>query len=789
MKPVSVSVGQLVDTCRRGDINFRFSARSSAIEGIRGHQQVQRSRPQGYLAEQTVSIALKTAGFDLEVGGRIDGTWYDPTRALFCVEEIKTLRVDIEDIPQGVLDSYWLQVQLYGYIAGNHAGLDRIMLRLCFYHLDKKTETVLERVNDIQDLAAIFFDTIGFFSTILGRRQEWVAARNASMRDLKFPYGEFRQGQRDMAVSVYRAVADDQQLIIEAPTGIGKTMATLYPSVKALESSTASRVFYLSAKTSTQSLAQQALKELTVAGGSLRSIVITSKKKTCFSPGRPCHPDHCEYAKGYYDQVQETIDRMLEETEHFDRSTIECGARRDRICPFELSLDLSRSCDAIIADYNYVFDPVVYLRRFFDANNKDSVALVDEAHNLVDRGRDMFSSEVFKESYLEIARTSKHIAPAIMKAAQKVNRAFLNYKRRHKNELETHGHITGYEIPESIVSAMQTFCSNAEEELRKETYGSFRDELLDCYFESLRFLRTAENFDVDYAVLFQREFKKHSLKLYCIDPSRQLGEGFDRLASTICFSATMQPADYFRRMLGASDAASWYRLASPFNTTYLQVSVAGYIDTSYKGRNQSLTDLVELIQCVITARRGNYLVFFPSYDYLRSAVQEFENHFPELSLLVQQRKMSDEERQNFLRAFEDGGEVCGFAVMGGAFSEGVDLKGNRLIGAVVVGVGLPQIGIERNLIRNHFSETGFEYAYQYPGLVRVLQTAGRVIRDEEDRGVIFLVDKRYRERRYLDLLPSQWSPSLCENTSEIAANLESFWSRQQEFFELTGPKK
>ena len=787
MNPVALSVGQLVDLCRRGDINFRFSAKSSAIEGIRGHQRVQQSRRQGYLAEQPVSIALRTAGIDLEVGGRIDGCWYDPARALFCIEEIKTLRVEVEDIPQGVLDSYWLQVQLYGYIAGNQAGAGRLILRLCLYHLDKKTETVLERVSDIQELAAIFFDTIGFFSTILAQRQEWIAARNASMRDLDFPYGDFRTGQRDMAVSVYRAVADGRQLIVEAPTGIGKTMATLYPSIKAMESSTANRVFYLSAKTSTQALAQIALKDITVAGGKLRSIVITSKGKTCFSPGQPCHPDHCEYAKGYYDQVQDTIDTMLVETEHFDRPTIEFAARRDRVCPFELSLDLSRSCDAIIADYNYVFDPVVYLRRFFDSSNKDSIALVDEAHNLVDRGRDMFSSKVYKESYLAIARASKKTAPAVMKAAQKVNRAFLAYKKRYKNEFEAHGHITGYDIPESVVSAMQTFCSCAEEELRKETYGSFRDELLDCYFDTLRFLRTAENFDVDYAVLFQREPKKHSLKLYCIDPSRQLGEGFDRLASTICFSATMQPTDYFRRMLGASDAASWYRLASPFSPANMQVNVAGFIDTSYKGRNQSLTDLVELIQCVIAAKRGNYLVFFPSYDYLQSAAQAFENRFPQFPLLVQQRKMTDEERQNYLSTFKDGGEVCGFAVMGGAFSEGVDLKGNRLIGAVVVGVGLPQIGIERDLIRNHFSGTGFEYAYQYPGLVRVLQTAGRVIRDEEDRGIIFLVDRRYRERRYLDLLPSEWAPRACENTAEVAVNLESFWSRQQSLFGVSDP--
>ncbi len=775
MKPVSISVGQLTDFCRRGDINFRFSAKSSALEGIRGHQRVQKSRGEGYVAEHPVSMELRTADMALEVGGRIDGCWFEQARGLFCIEEIKTLRVEVEDIPSGVLDSYWHQVQLYGYIAGCQVGAEQLILRLCFYHLDRKSETVLERIADIRDLAGIFVDSIGLFSTILGQRQEWIAARNGSMRDLEFPYGEFRSGQRDMAVSVYRAVADDRQLIIEAPTGIGKTMATLYPSIKAMESSAADRVFYLSAKTSTQELAQIALKDLTAAGAVLRSIVITSKEKTCFSPGQPCHPDHCEYAIGYYDQVQDTIDTMLDETAHFDRSTIERAARRDRICPFELGLDLSRSCDAIIADYNYVFDPVVYLRRYFDTNNRDSIALVDEAHNLVDRGRDMFSAEVHKESYLSIAKTLKNIAPAVMKAAQKVNRAFLGYKKQYGEEFEKHGHITRYEIPESLVSAMQTFCSSAEEELRKETYGSFRDQLLDCYFDTLSFLRTAENFDVDYAVLFRREAKKHSLKLFCMDPSRQLGEGFERLASTICFSATMQPAEYFRRMLGASGAANWYRLPSPFSAANLQVNVAGYIDTSYKGRTQSLSDLIDLVQCVITARRGNYLVFFPSYDYLQSATQLFEERFPQITTLVQQRKMSDEDRQEFLGAFTEGGQVCGFAVMGGAFSEGVDLKGNRLIGAIVVGVGLPQIGIERDLIREHFPEAGFEYAYQYPGLVKVLQTAGRVIRDEEDRGTICLVDKRYRERRYLNLLPPEWEPGFCEDSTAIKANLESFW--------------
>ena len=778
MKPVSISVGQLADFCRRGDINFRFSSKSSALDGIRGHQRVQQSRAAGYLAEYPVSMALKTAGMHLVIGGRIDGCWYESARGLFCIEEIKTLRVEVEDIPQGVLDSYWLQVQLYGYIAGSEKEVSKLILRLCFYHLDKKSETILERVVDLRELAGIFTDTVGLFSTILGQRQAWVSTRNESMRDLAFPYGKFRSGQRDMAVSVYRAVADDRQLIIEAPTGIGKTMATLYPSIKAMESSAADRVFYLSAKTSTQALAQIALKDLTVAGAALRSIVITSKEKICFSPGQPCHPDHCEYAKGYYDQVQDTIDIMLEEAEHFDRTTIELAARRDRVCPFELGLDLSRSCDAIIADYNYVFDPVVYLRRYFDTNKRDSIALVDEAHNLVDRGRDMFSAVVYKESYLAIAKRLKNTAPVVMKAAQKVNRAFLDYKKQYKAEFETNGHITGYSIPESIVSAMQIFCSSAEEELRKETYGSFRDELLICYFETLRFLRTAENFDADYAVLFQREAKKHGLKLYCMDPSRQLGKGFDRLASTICFSATLQPAEYFRRMLGASDVANWYRLPSPFSAANLQVNVAGYLDTSYKGRDQSLSELVDLVQCVITARRGNYLVFFPSYEYLRSAVQLIGERFPQITTRVQQRQMSDEERQNFLGAFTDGGEVCGFAVMGGAFSEGVDLKSNRLIGAIVVGVGLPQIGIERDLIRDHFPEAGFEYAYQYPGLVRVLQTAGRVIRDEEDRGIICLVDRRYRERRYLDLLPAEWVPRFCENRAEITENLESFWRAQ-----------
>lgn len=774
----NVSVGDLTTLCRGGDINFRFSSRSSAMEGIRGHQQVQRSRGEHYVPEYPVALSVIEDGREMTISGRLDGIGYDKVRQLFVIDEIKTLRIAVSEIPGSIMDSYWHQVLLYAYMLLQELNTEtRIVVRLCFFHLDESSEETIERLVTRENVTQLFADTVHYYFNYLDRREAWLDARSKSLAGLSFPYGEFRKGQRDLSVAVFRALDDGGHLVLEAPTGLGKTMGTMYPAVRRLERQEVKRVMYLSAKTQTQQQAKAAVADLRGRGAALRSVVLTARDKVCFSPGEPCHPDHCQYAKGYYDKLPIAIDDILASDRDFTRERVEQLALQHELCPFELGLDLASQCDVIVADYNYVFDPVVYLRRFFEQGVKDSIVLIDEAHNLVDRGRQMFSAELDKEDFLGIARLMSESSPAVARAAKSVNRSILNYCKPNKLRFDELGHLTDSELPLGIIRSLTRFVAVAEEELRMERsdLGGRRETLLGVYFDALRFLRTSEWFDDTYIFLINRVARKQRLHLYCVDPSIRLAEVFDRLAASVSFSATLRPSGFFREMMGIPESSKWYRLPSPFPEERLHVSVATFVDTSYRGRESSADELCTLIHDVISGKPGNYLIFFPSYQYLETIQDRFEQKYPAIPLLVQARNMSDEERGDFLSRFDDASETCGFAVMGGAFSEGIDLKGDRLIGVVVVGVGLPQVGIERDLIRDHFPEHGFEFAYQYPGMTRVLQTAGRLIRDAKDKGVLCLVDRRYEEDRYLDLLPAYWMPSICRNSGDVRENLFRFW--------------
>jgi len=778
VKTYKVSVGDLTDLCRGGDINFRFSSRSSAMEGVRGHQRVQKSRGDDYLPEYAVSLVVDDGARALDLSGRIDGVFHDRSRQLYVIDEIKTLRVSVSDIPPSVLDSYWLQALIYAHMMLQETTHQHILVRLCFFHLDEASEEILERLVSRDEVREIFTDVAIYYLAYLERRETWLSERARTIAGLSFPYGEFRDGQRDLSVAAYRALTQGEHLVMEAPTGLGKTMGTMFPAIRQLESGEINRVMYVSAKTATQLQAMSAVQDLVEQGASLRSVVLTARYKICFNPGEPCHPDHCGYARGYYDKLPRVLDDILATDRQFSRQRIEQLAGEHEVCPFELGLDLASECDVIVADYNYVFDPSVYLRRFFDGRKRDSIVLIDEAHNLVDRGRQMFSAEIEKDSFLAVARLMSGSAAGVTKAARAMNRAILDYRKANSDEFEARGHLVDSVLPEALVTSLRRFAEAAEEELRAEKtdLAGAREMLLDLYFEALRFLRTADWFDDTYVFLLEKSGKRHRLQLYCVDPSARLAEVFERLAGSVSFSATLRPSGFFRQMMGVPEASNWYRLPSPFPPENLHVSIASYIDTSFRGREHSVDHLCSLIHDVTGARRGNYLVFFPSYHYLETVRDVYQQRYPDCPMMSQERSMTDEDRGGFLDAFDESSEVCGFAVMGGAFSEGIDLKGDRLIGVIVVGVGLPQVGIERDLIRDHFGDQGFEFAYQYPGLTRVLQTAGRLIRDPSDRGVLCLVDRRYAESRYLSLLPEHWVTTVSRDPGEIRDQVSAFWS-------------
>ena len=781
MKPhFHIGVSELVEqTLRSGDINFRFSSRSSALEGIKGHQRLQKSRNQNYRAEKQLSDRIEWDDLSLEISGRVDG--YYPDEERFIVEEIKTIRVDVDLIPEGVRRMHWGQVRIYGLLLARLHGITRLTLRLCYLDLDEDQEFQFDEIWTIERLQDFYDDLIEQYVSHLRQLLIWTRSRDGSIRNLDFPHPNYRAGQREMAVSVYRTLKNEQQLVIQAPTGIGKTIASIFPAVKALNELQYDKLFFLSAKTSGQEMARKAIADLRESGLKIRDITLTAKDKVCFNPGSPCDPEHCEYARNYYDRLPQVIESVLESDVSLDREEIRKIALQQSMCPFELSLDLSLISDIVICDYNYVFDPVVYLRRYFENKKARYALLMDESHNLVDRGRDMFSAEFWKDDVLAVRRLFKDESPPLAKRLARLNAEFLAILKPHKDELKKKDGIRLDNIPATFSRAMRQFNETAEDWLQLNKPGHFQAELLELYFSALRFSRTLELADKNTAYLLLRRNSNTCLKLYCLNPGPRLAEGFDRVSASVCFSATMTPQPYFNTLMGISENADWYQIESPFPPENSIVLTTSYIATTYQHRSDSLYELVDTLAAIIATRAGNYMAYFPSHAYLAEVSGKFRERYPEAETVIQTPSMNEDEREIFLATFEPGRRQLGFAVMGGIFGEGIDLKGSRLIGAIIVGVGLPQLGLERNLIRDYFDQAGgpgnvgFEFAYQYPGMNRVLQTAGRVIRSENDRGIICLIDHRFNEARYRRQFPTSWQPLQARSRPELIQLLKSFW--------------
>jgi DNA excision repair protein ERCC-2 len=783
-----VSVRELAEQVERGgDINFRFSSRSSALAGLRGHQRVQKARGVEYVAEKKLSMLIERDGLWLEVGGRVDG--YFPAASPMLVEEIKTTRGNPSMIPDSVRRLHWAQVRVYAHLLATDHGLaddEMVALRLCYLELADDAEFLLTDHWSVAALKDYFDGLISAYLGFLAGLNAWQYQRDVSIEQLEFPYGEYRAGQRDMAVSVYRTMIDKGQLILQAPTGIGKTMAALFPSIKALPVVAYDKLFFVSAKNSGQQMARTAINDLKQHGLVLRDITLTAKSKICFTPGAPCAAEHCRYAVGYYDKLAGVREDVLATKRSLERSDIEALAREHEMCPFELSLDLSEIADVIICDYNYVFDPGVYLRRYFDNPTQRYGLLMDEAHNLVDRGREMFSAEVCKDDFLALRRQCGSNSPAIHRALGAVNAQFLALIKPVKNRFEQEGFYTCDLVPEKLLSALRRLCLVVEDWLQSDQSTSENADLLQSYFGWLRFLRISESIDQHYRCLLIQRPQGIGLKLYNLNPGPGLAIAMARLTSVVGFSATLMPQSYFQTLMGIGEKANWFQIESPFAPENLGVFATSYISTTYRERADSLYELADSIEAIVAQREGNYLVFLPSFAYLNEVRDKLVERYPGVTHVSQTPGMDEVARSEFLARFTSATDgkgsttLVGFAVMGGIFGEGIDLKGTRLIGVVIAGVGLPQIGVERDLIKTYFEQPeqagqGFEFAYQYPGMSRVLQTAGRVIRGEQDRGIICLIDNRFNESRYRRLMPPHWQVKAARNRDILARSVADFW--------------
>ena len=789
MTTIKVSVRTLVEfVLKQGDLQPGSIGTSRAVEAIKAHQYIQKTSGPEYVPEVTLCYVytspkakLMEPGsemLELAITGRADGIIKKESGE--CIDEIKTTSLDISLIEESFSDLHWAQAQCYAFMYAIQEGLETVEVQLTYFQLDTAQMKKFTKRFSFADLSEFFFSLAERYLTWALKMHEWSVLRDVSIHAMQFPFGTYRPGQRELAVSVYQTIKQSQKLFVQAPTGIGKTLGTLFPALKAMAEGFAVQIFYLTAKTITRTVAEKTLTDLQKLGLAVKRLTLTAKRKLCFLPEMSCLPEECPFAKGFYDRVRAAVEDMFGE-EAWTRQVIEKYARKHSICPFEFSLEMANWADVVICDYNYVFDPRVYLRRFF-LDGGEYVFLVDEAHNLVDRARDMFSAELGKESWLKLKRLTKEDDSRLTKSVTKVNSALVKEKKR-CTEAGGSGECVEKESPSQLIQALRHFVKEVEHFLKVNDQAVvWREQLVEHYFQALSFIRTADSYDDHYVTFLQLTRDDLRVKLFCLDPSTRLKEALGRGRAAVLFSATLSPMDYFMKVLGGEETSYKLKLTSPFPAENLCLLINDRISTKYKQRATTYHLVAEAISAAVLHKEGNYLVYFPSYDYLNEVYLHFRAQNKQVIVICQTPGMAEVEREGFLAAFASNPEhtLVGFALMGGVFGEGIDLIGDRLSGAVVVGVGLPQIGLEREIIRSYYEtigSQGYEFAYMYPGLNKVLQAVGRVIRTKEDRGIVLLIDERFSRSSYKKLFPEAWKKvHYTANADSIRETIESFWA-------------
>ncbi|MCI5730415.1 MAG: ATP-dependent DNA helicase [Eubacterium sp.] len=793
---VKISVRNLVEFLfREGDITSGGSGvrDTEAMQlGSKIHRKIQKSMGLGYEAEVSLftlqKIESKEFGeaFDLKIEGRADGIFWEGDRVL--IDEIKGVYLDVNELEEPVF-VHKAQAMCYAYMVAEAENLPEIDVQVTYCHLE--TEQIVRFQETFTRLAITewFRDLMDAYEKWAVYEYDWKKKRNQSIRQLSFPF-EYRPGQKELAAMVYHTIKDKKKLFIEAPTGVGKTITTVFPAVKAMGEGIHDRIFYLTAKTITRTVAEECFALLGEQNLCLKPLTITAKEKMCILDKVSCNPEDCERAKGHYDRVNEAVYDMLVHEEKMSREIMLQYAEKHQVCPFEMGLDAALFADAVICDYNYVFDPNVYLRRFFSAEKKGNmVLLVDEAHNLVERGREMYSARLVKEDFLAVKRIVKatlrhekrpevqYLLRKFEKSLEAVNRCLLNWKHE-CDEFEV--------ISDTGMLEFQLLRVLGDYELFAKEYPVLpeRDTLLEFYFNVRRFVAVLENMDEKYRTyLDYDEERNFRIKLQCMDPSGCLENVMERVRSTIFFSATLLPIRYYKEQLGGKKEDAAVYAKSVFSPEQRKVLIARDATTKYTRRGPSEYEkIARYIECFVSAKQGNYLVFFPSYSFMDQVVTRLQER-EHRRLLVQGTDMREREKEEFLEAFDSESEdsVIGCCVMGGIFSEGIDLREDRLIGAVIVGTGLPMVCNERELFKNYYEEkkgSGFDYAYLYPGVNKVFQAGGRVIRTVSDRGAILLLDERFMQRQYQELFPREWFPYEVVNCEEMGRVLGEFWGRE-----------
>ena len=777
---IKISVRNLVEfVLRQGDLDNRHTTSvdtDAMAAGSKIHRKIQNQMGIDYHAEVPLKVEMPYEKFSIVVEGRADGII---DGEVFTIDEIKGVKRDIEYITEPVL-VHKAQAMCYAYIYLIQNDLPSIRVQMTYVNLD--TEQIKRFVEEFN---ASYIKQ--WFTQVVDEYYKWAdySYENKNLtiltaRDLEFPF-EYRSGQKEVAINVYKAMKLGVDLFVQAPTGVGKTLSTVFPTVKAIGEGLGDKIFYLTAKTITGSVAIETFNILRKSGLCIKSVTITAKDKMCMMDETKCNPDYCDFAKGHYDRINDAIYDLITNESDITREKILEYATKHKVCPFEMNLDVSNWADAIICDYNYAFDPSVRLKRYFgETVNGKYMFLVDEAHNLVDRAREMYSQVLVKEDVLETKKVFGLKDKRVKASLEKLNRAMLSYKRQCDN-----GFMILPTVDEMIMPLMR-FTQSYEK--YTEEHGEFdgKEETLDFYFNAKNFLTVLDVLDENYEIYGMiGDDGKFFIKLMCINPSVRLRECMGKTVSSIFFSATLLPVNYYKKLLTGNVKDYAVYIDSPFDKKNRVIAIGSDVTSKYTRRGpKEYEKIANYIINVVTAKKGNYLVFFPSYKMLQDIYEAASllGLDDKAKVILQENSMKEIDREDFLKAFENDADetLVGFCVMGGIFSEGIDLKRDMLIGTIIVGTGLPQICKERELISDYFKDfgkNGFDYSYKIPGMNKVLQAAGRVIRTDDDKGVIILLDDRFMDRSYTSLFPREWDDVIVTDSDKVKDLLKKFWNQ------------
>ena len=777
-KYLRLSVHQLVDfLLRTGDIDNRVFNRTSMQEGSRLHAVYQNKQGSDYISEYPLRHDFTIDEVTITLEGRADGI-IKRKNGDFILDEIKTTVAPLKEFRDENILWHLGQAKCYALMFALEQNLDHIGVRLTYIRQGNEKEKNIEEfpffTADLnQYVHSLLEDYLSFYNIIFRQEEK----RDISIKNLAFPFSNYRKGQRELAKYSYAIAKRGGKFYCEAPTGIGKTISTLYPFIKAISFDEKAKIFYLTAKTSGKESAYNAMEILKAKGLEINDIVITAKDKICFSKGKSCNPDECPFAKAYYNKIQSVLRFALLNYSTFNYQTIISLAKENEICPFELELDLSLFCDVIICDYNYMFDPLSYMKRYFDDDASHYLALIDEAHNLVDRSREMYSASISYKKYLSAKKSVTHSKHVKLKKAQaKLNKLFKNLDL----ELQD-GETIIDNFDEEIYAVLYYFLSTCQD-INKNDHKEMSKELLDFYLEVNRFLKISEFYNENYLSYFIKRHGNIELKLFCLDASKFISSSLNNVKASVLFSATLQPLDYFLDTLGGDKKLDpTLLLPSPFPKDNLKLMVAPNVSVKFKNRDNTYQEIADYIKSFIKNKIGNYFIYSPSYEYLNRLLEYID--IDDADIFIQKKDMEDYEKEEFLLNFQENPRktAIGFLVIGGAFSEGIDLVSDRLIGAVIIGIGMPKMNFESDQIADFYKNKkmpGYDYAYINPGMNKVMQAVGRVIRSETDKGAVLLIDERYMSHQYQDLYRYEWKGyEVVFSPQEVEEKLNNFFKK------------